>query len=47
MKLWTLKQKLISKHVIINDSDYSIRYYESRDNKIKIKEWIIKIPKYY
>ena len=45
MKLWTLKQKLTSKHIIINDNDYSNPYDESNDNKAKIKEWITKIIK--
>ena len=32
MKLWTLKQKLISKHmIIINDNDYSNPYDESEN----------------
>ena len=32
MKLWTLKQKLISKHmIIINDNDYSNPYGESEN----------------
>ena len=46
MKLWTLKYKLTSKHmIIINDNDYSNPYDESNDNKAKIKEWITKIIK--
>ena len=46
MKLWTLKQKLLSTHmIIVNDNEYSNPYEESNDNKTKIKEWITKIMK--
>ena len=46
MKLWSLKQMLISKWmIIIDNNDYSNPYDESNDDKTKIKEWITKIIK--
>ena len=39
MKLWTVKWRLISKHmIIINDNDYSDPDDENNDNKTKMKE---------
>ena len=36
---------MISKHIIINDNDYSNPYDENNDNKTKIKQGITKIIK--
>ena len=35
MKLWILKQKLISKHITINDNAYSNPYDRSNNNNNK------------